>query len=108
MLLRARPCLGATENGDATRHLELAVSEQPEAATIRTVAAFRIVDRPALPFGWPPAKIPEDDKTFQAALAQLGVGVAHVAQVGVRAQPTRIDELATQRDRKRTRLNSSH
>src|SRR3546814_20277974 len=43
------------------------------------------------------SKIPEDDKTFQAALAQLGVGVANVAQVGVRAKPTRIDELATQR-----------
>src|SRR3546814_1831952 len=43
------------------------------------------------------SKIPEDDKTFQAALAQLGVGVANVAQVGVRAKPTTIDELATQR-----------
>src|SRR3546814_14599356 len=83
-LARARPDLRAAENGRlATLHLQFAIGAQSQIALCRTVARLRVISGSALLFGGAALEALQHNQAFQPLLSRAGVGVLHIAMIGV-------------------------
>src|SRR3546814_20708286 len=92
-LARARPDLRAAENGRlATLHLQFAIGAQSQIALCRTVARLRVISGSALLFGGAALEALQHNQAFQPLLSRAGVGVLHIAMIGVGTQGSRSEE----------------
>src|SRR3546814_12552652 len=86
-LARARPDLRSAENGRlATLHLQFAIGAQSQIALCRTVARLRVISGSALLFGGAALEALQHNQAFQPLLSRAGVGVLHIALIGVGTQ----------------------